>query len=465
MKNRPAAVFRVSSYHDKESLTMVLAADARNKEDPRGVGWILDTNFELLDSVYVKDPVPDFDMHEFDIQDNGKTALMVTRWHQMEKFPSPGANEPNAEEIEIEVSHNIFHEVDILSGESVFRWDSVDHVPPPDSIFPGEAGHIWDYFHMNSLDKDDEGNYLVSGRHTHAIYKVSGEDGSIIWQLGGVKSSFEQIGFNFSFQHDARFQSRDGPITIISYMNNASHQKSETGLYSTADLVKLDTDLMTATLISRWGRPDHELSRLRGNVQMLDNGNVFVGWSDNSYISEFTPDGEVTFEAQFHSHRFATYRTYKFNFTGRPSEPPVLKSFVYGTNSSMDFTSTVSYVSWNGATEVVFWNFYASAHNTSDVLEYIGNANKTGFETMFTVDGYMRHVRVEGIDKDGNVLGSSLVEETEVPSNWISDSPSGSSSDNESDKSPPQASVDGTSESADESRAAEGTEKVANSLC
>lgn len=472
MKNRPTCDFRVSSYYNSQSLSMVLAPDPRHEEeDPRGVGWIMDHNFELRKSVHMHDMIPSFNMHEFNILGNGRAALVVTKDPRFHNIPSPGTYKPSSEEVEVEISHNGFQEIDILTGEVLFGWDAMDHVPLSETFVPlnvsevGKPGQLWDYIHLNSVDKNFEGDYLISARHTSAIYKVSGEDGSIIWQLGGFNRSFEQIGFNFSFQHDARFQYQDGPITIVSYLNNAADKETETAEFSTAQLVKLDTDLMTATLISEWDRPDRNLTRLRGNVQVLDNGNIFVGWSENSYISEFTPDGELAFEAQFQSERFDTYRSYKFNFTGLPSEPPTLRSFAYGKDSSADSTSTVSYVSWNGATEVVSWDFYANANDTSvEDFTYIGNTNKTGFETMFTVDGYMRYVMVEGIDKDGNVLGNSSVQETELPSNWVSASLSGDSSDNELDKSLFQASVDAIKGWVGDGRTAEGTGKVPNFL-
>ena len=58
--------------------------------------------------------------------------------------------------------------------------------------------------HLNSVDKDEAGNFLISSRHTHAVYYVSGADGSTIWTMGGMNSSFAMgNGTNFSWQHDA----------------------------------------------------------------------------------------------------------------------------------------------------------------------------------------------------------------------------------------------------------------------
>ncbi|RSL84254.1 hypothetical protein CEP52_016486 [Fusarium oligoseptatum] len=110
-----------------------------------------------------------------------------------------------------------FQEMDISSGDVLFEWSSLDHISPDETALPlplGQAGigynssTAWDYFHINSIAKGDDGNYLVSARHASTIYKINGTDGSIIWRLGGKASDFE-LGPNvtFGFQHHARFSS------------------------------------------------------------------------------------------------------------------------------------------------------------------------------------------------------------------------------------------------------------------
>lgn len=54
-------------------------------------------------------------------------------------------------------------------------------------INPGQAGSgynsfdAWDYFHINSVDKDADGKYLISARDACAIHKINETDGEIIW--------------------------------------------------------------------------------------------------------------------------------------------------------------------------------------------------------------------------------------------------------------------------------------------
>ncbi|KAJ5937567.1 hypothetical protein N7454_003909 [Penicillium verhagenii] len=127
----------------------------------------------------------------------------------------------------------IFQELDIATGELLFEWSSLEHVSPDEAVLPlnpGQAGagwnssDAWDYFHINSVDKDNSGDYLISARDACAVHKVNGTTGEIIWRLGGLNSDFK-LGPNvaFCFQHHARFVSRDGDEEIISLFDNSAH--------------------------------------------------------------------------------------------------------------------------------------------------------------------------------------------------------------------------------------------------
>jgi hypothetical protein len=186
---------------------------------------------------------------------------------------------------------------------------------------------------------------------------------------------------------------------------------------SSALYVALRTDIspMTAAVVTKIDRPDGNQTYYRGNVQELPNNNIFVCWSENGYISEFTPSGKLALEAKFLSQRSSVYRAYKFEFTGLPLDPPAVKSYAFGTTA--DTITTVFYVSWNGATEVVEWRFYGNGVEESEFL-LIGQARKAGFETMYMAAGYQILVYVEGVDIEGNSIGRSVVVDTIVPSGW-----------------------------------------------
>ena len=55
---------------------------------------------------------------------------------------------------------------------------------------PGLAGTPWDWFHINAVHLDTDGNLLIDSRATWTAFKVDRRTGAILWQLGGKQSSF-----------------------------------------------------------------------------------------------------------------------------------------------------------------------------------------------------------------------------------------------------------------------------------
>jgi hypothetical protein len=90
------------------------------------------------------------------------------------------------------VIDGVVQEVDIRTGRVLFQWNSADHVPYSQSEqpLPASATTPWDWFHINAVKLDTDGNLLIDARNTWTTYKVNRSTGRIIWQLGGKASSF-----------------------------------------------------------------------------------------------------------------------------------------------------------------------------------------------------------------------------------------------------------------------------------
>ncbi|KAF2020504.1 hypothetical protein BU24DRAFT_487108 [Aaosphaeria arxii CBS 175.79] len=359
------------------------------------------------------------DLHEFRIVD-GKTAL-VEIYDQVPLDLSPyGGNETQKWIVDA-----LVQELDLHTGKVLFEWHSLDHVSPSESVLslgqrPREgfsSFDAWDYFHINSVDKDDQGNYLVSGRHVSALYKLDGKTGAIIWQLGGKGSNFTfSDELEFAFQHDARFQGRKGSIEYISLFDNGAgsngHQGGDKGKirdYSTGKLLALNTSDWTATLIQQVEHPDRVLGASQGNTQILPNGNFFVNWGQAGTITEFRAnDSEPIFNAYLDSFEVGAgvqnYRGFRFEWTGKPREPPAIVA-VKEKDSSLKL-----YVSWNGDTEAKSWRFYAVHKGKST---FLGESERQSFETSLVVDLQDYQVQeadlffAESIDGHGNVLSQT----------------------------------------------------------
>jgi len=214
------------------------------------------------------------------------------------------------------VINGVVQEIDIATGKVLFQWSSEDHVPFSDSEqpLPASAGTPWDWFHINAVHLDTDGNLLINARDTWTTYKVNRFTGKIIWELGGKHSSFtEQAGPGqvldsaneiFAWQHDPEATGNDE----YTYLDNES---SGTPLltYSRAITVKLNQWTHVATLVASDNQPEGLAAASQGNAQTTFDRNLVVGRGAVRYFSEFDPWGHLVFNAQFPA-GVNTYRAY-----------------------------------------------------------------------------------------------------------------------------------------------------------
>ena len=246
----------------------------------------------------------------------------------------------------------------------------------------------------------------MSARYTNCIYKISGEDGTILWRLGGTNSDFHMVDLNFSRQHDAQWLEFDEDTEVISFLDNGADDFGySTSNTSSALVVRLakGAHQPQATTMQRIWRPDGGVSQLRGNFQILPNGNRLINWSENAYITEHAVDGRLLMKASFSSKRFVTYRVHKLPFEGFPSERPKLHAAAYRAGKS---ALTSYFVSWNGATNVAKWRFW-KASDADDDPTFIGETSNEGFETAFQSQDCETRVFAEAVDREGRTLGKT----------------------------------------------------------
>ncbi len=213
------------------------------------------------------------------------------------------------------VIDGIVQEVDIKTGRVLFQWDSAAHVPYTDSYTPrpSSPSQPWDWFHLNAVHLDTDGNLLIGSRNTWTIYKVNRHSGQVTWRLGGKHSSFtlraapgqvlDRDGKIFAWQHD--------PEAIGGGEYTFFDDESGGHLLRSSRVVKVRLDLATrvATLVKSYDEPEGGVAQLMGNAQTTPDGDLFVGWGSLPYISEFSPSGKLLFNAEFPA-GVSTYRAY-----------------------------------------------------------------------------------------------------------------------------------------------------------
>jgi hypothetical protein len=137
-----------------------------------------------------------------------------------------------------------------------------------------------------------------------------------MWVLGGKHSTFrikagpgqvlDKAGEIFAYQHDPE-PIRNGEYTVF---DDESDGRSGLLPYSRVATVRLDLATKVATLVKSVKQPEGLLATEEGNAQTTRNGDLFVGWGDVPYISEFSPAGQLLFNAQLPGVDI-TYRAYR----------------------------------------------------------------------------------------------------------------------------------------------------------
>ncbi len=291
-------------------------------------------------------------------------------------------------------------EYNLKTGKLVRSWDALDHIPLSDSqaSLPTN-GFPWDAYHVNAIDVPGNGTFLVSMRDTWAAYLVNINTGKIEWALGGEHSSFRfGPGAAFQWQHDAVL----GPGSTVSMFDDHCCQLTGGGTYvppsgpSRGLVLKLDQRTRTATLVSQYGRDENIDSDYMGDTQPLANGNVFVGWGSEPYLSEYSRSGQLLLEGEFPGPDLS-YRATLEQWVGLPLGQPS------GAARRTAGRTTV-YASWNGATRVASWRVLAGSGGRSAVL---ASASKSGFETAIPMSQGDGSFRLQALDAGGRVIGVS----------------------------------------------------------
>jgi hypothetical protein len=382
-----AADFRVQRYRGRPVLTWWQGQSHTGAGHGEGVDYIVDDQYQVIATLHAGNGLA-ADTHEFRLTPQG-TALITVYQQVARDLSSLGGSADGA------VFDGIVQEIDVATGKVLFEWHSLDHVGLDESHapVPTAAATPFDYFHINAVSLDLDGDLIVNARNTWTTYKIDRVSGRVIWRLGGKKSDFA-LGANvaFAWQHDPEAVDRS---TLRTFDNEAAPAVLP---QSRVIWVRRDLRRRTATLLRSIVHPDGLSAGSQGNSQTLENGDTFVGWGQVGRFSEFGGDGALLFDASVPIN-YDTYRAYRFSWRGHPTAPPIAAARRNG-----DGTTTVHAV-WNGATDVVRWYVVAGARPHD--LWPLASAEWNGLDTAITVTTSARYVAVVGQDAGGGLIGRS----------------------------------------------------------
>jgi hypothetical protein len=309
-----AADFRTQAYRGQPVLTWWQGTGLGGLA--KGTDYIYDDNYQQIATVNAGNGFS-ADGHEFLITPQG-TALILAYTTATADLSSIGGPSNQT------VIDGVVQEIDIPTGKVLFQWNSADHVPYSQSEqpLPASASAPWDWFHVNAVHIDTDGNLLIDARNTWTTYKVARHSGNTIWQLGGKASSFtlqaapgqklNNAGEIFAWQHDPVPLGDD----VYTVFDNEAAGVANTGVDPTAEFglsravrFKLDERARTATLLQSYNQPDALTAPSQGNAQTTADGNLLVGWGSLPYFSEYDTAGDLLFNAKLPT-GVNTYRAY-----------------------------------------------------------------------------------------------------------------------------------------------------------
>ncbi|KAI5919397.1 hypothetical protein F4810DRAFT_724604 [Camillea tinctor] len=368
------------------------------------------------------------DSHEAMLTHDNTVVLIVS---PAEDADLTSLGEPGAGPI----INNHIQEIDPVTNEVKFQFNTRDFFNVEDSFWPVHGEGVFelpgptDMWHMNSVEKTEDGDFLVSYRHLHSIILIDGQTGHVKWVLGGKRNQFRDITplddesgnftgrANFHWQHNARFSSSSPPRLTLFDNHNIHNGWCTRAPASCSRGVELELDFaaMTVRLVNEWRHPQRIISASRGGVQRTPGGNVLVAWGQNPMYTEYTPEGDLAMDVQrgqvlAMDHGIVpviAYRAWKAEWVGRPTWGPSVA--VVKAEEDGQAKGAYVFVSWNGATEVDRWVLLMSDDirtlNGGDRV--VARSPRTGFETGFFVDNNATFARVAALDRHGVILGAT----------------------------------------------------------
>lgn len=267
--------------------------------------YLMDASFDLVDSIAVPAQYGG-DIHEFTALPNGNIMVLAMEWVEMDLSSYTIFGNPGDSNTIVNTPHVLEYD---NSLNLIWDWRAIDHLPVDYYVQQyGYNVNDFDYLHANAIEKDDQGDVLVSLRNGDCVVKIDYATQSTDWVLGG---NFNQFAFTndggFNGQHDIRYLGNNK----ISLFDNQNHS----GTFESRGVVyQLDTVNMTATLVDSYHETPAQFSKTKGNFRLLDDGYQIIGWGgcnrpgpsitladslDNVTAHVFLEDTMVTYRAYY----------------------------------------------------------------------------------------------------------------------------------------------------------------------
>ena len=347
---------------------------------------VFDSTFTAVD-MYEPGHGYDMDGHELMLLENGHALIIGKQTVRLDLHQTVSGARSN-----VRVTGNILQELD-RDKNVIFEWRTWDYFDITDAVHENLKNSSIDCVHMNSVDVDFDGHFIVSSRHLSEITKINRQTGEIIWRLGGGNNQFTFINETvpFSYQHDARAV-HGKPNHYLMFDNGVNRMPD----YSRAVEYRLDTLNMTAENVwENKALPERHVINM-GSAQRLPGGHTLIDWPEDSMqVCEVTPEGNVVFELYSPGH--TNYRCRRYPFHGR-MQVPYLQLENHGYFVRLFFNKF-------GDDQVAYYNIYSGESDPPGFL--LASTSQTYYDVIRLLNNTTNYFCVTAVDGEGNESGFS----------------------------------------------------------
>lgn len=286
--------------------------------------YLMDSTFMVVDSIQVAHDY-ETDQHDLQILPDNHLLLFGTenRVMNLTGYHYFGFNHNQPGSANAIVAGVVVQEFDETKA-LIWEWKSHDHYQfdDVDPVWLSNPNKV-DWTHANAVERDIDGNILISLRHFNEITKIDFQTGDIIWRLGGKRNQFNFLNdpVRFTGQHDIRRRSD----TSVSFFDN--------GQYSSPSRCRgveyaLDEENKTATLVWEYIYDSDLHSVACGNHHYSENGNHLIDFGfTNDFSKPFmvvvTPGKTKILEVSM-PNGYISYRAFNYiNLPWQLHRPPV----------------------------------------------------------------------------------------------------------------------------------------------
>lgn len=125
----------------KTHLSFIVPMWPKNCVFKTGAGIVLDDSYELALNMTIEEDNVVFDMHEFNIIDDGRSALLFGQ-----STISAGSDELSPDDLRSSRRDHTVREVDLRTGKTLFQWRSTEAMLDSTADYPNPPEkEDWDY--------------------------------------------------------------------------------------------------------------------------------------------------------------------------------------------------------------------------------------------------------------------------------------------------------------------------------